>query len=197
MIAVDSSTRPFGLIEGWQPCSLFTYCKPLPYIRTVPSSPTAENTSKSSHSYYYCCPLLLSVLQGGMAGVGILTALHFISGAAASNTAPAALVYLSDHAPQCPNLHASLVPASMAAGACGASGLALALSWVMNSAVLGASGWRVVLVLSLLSNTIAAGLRGWVLQEPEGQMQAAELLDRSNVHVGRILRWVCCWGWWI
>lgn len=124
-----------------------------------------------------------------MAGIGIITVLRFMSGAAASNTAPAALVHLSDHAPQCPNLHASLVPAAMAAGACGASGMALVLSWLMSSAVLGASGWRVVLVLSLLGNAVAGGLRGWVLQDPDGQMQTAELLDRSNAHVGRILRY--------
>jgi MFS family permease len=124
-----------------------------------------------------------------MAGIGIITVLRFIQGAAASNTAPAAIARLSDNAPQCPNLHASLVPAAMAAGACGASGMALVLSWLMSSAVLGASGWRVVLVLSLLSNAVAGGLRGWVLQDPHGQMQTAEALDRSNAHVRRILRY--------
>jgi MFS family permease len=138
-----------------------------------------------------------------MVGIGIIAVLRFISGAAAGNTAPAALAYLSEHAPQCPNLHASLVPASMAAGACAAAGLALVLSWVMSPAVLAASGWRVVLVMSLLGNAVAGGLRGWVLQEPEGQMQEAELRDRANRHVGRILRCVVwfglggwCWGCW-
>ena len=62
------------------------------------------------------------MLQGGMAGIGIIAVLRFVSGAAASNTAPTALAYLSQHALQCPNLHASLVPASMAAGACAAAG---------------------------------------------------------------------------
>jgi MFS family permease len=137
--------------------------------------------------------VLLHVLlhvQGGRVGIGIIAALRFISGAAASNSAPAALAYLLDRAPQCPNLHASCVPAAMAAGACMASGPALFLSWVMSPAVLGASGWRVVLVLSLLSNAVAGALRGWGLQDPEQHMQAAELADRSNVHVWRIVRWV-------
>jgi hypothetical protein len=48
----------------------------------------------------------------------------------------------------------------------------------------------VVLVLSLLSNAVAGALRGWGLQDPEQHMQAAELADRSNVHVWRIVRWV-------
>jgi MFS family permease len=124
-----------------------------------------------------------------MAGINIIMVLRFIHGAAASNTAPAAIVYLSANAPQCPNLHASLAPAAMAAGACGASGVALVLSWLMSSAVLDASGWRVVLVLSLLSNAVAGGLRGWVLQDPDGQMQTAQVLDRSNAHVRYILRY--------
>jgi len=128
--------------------------------------------------------------QAGAAGIGIITLLRVVSGAAVGNTAPAALVYLTEHAPQCPSLHASLVPASMAAGACAASSLALLLSWVMGPAVLAASGWRVVLVMSLLGNAITGWLRGYVLQEPEGKMQAAELLDRSNAHVGTILWWV-------
>lgn len=132
--------------------------------------------------------LCVCVPQGGAVGLAVFTVLRFIAGAAPSNDAAAGLVYLWEDAPQCPNLHASLVPAAMAAGACGASGLTLVLSWVMGPAVLGASGWRVVLVLSLLSNAMVAGLRGWVLQQPEGQMQAAELMDRSNTHVGRILR---------
>jgi hypothetical protein len=58
-------------------------------------------------------------------------------------------------------------------------------------------------VMSLLGNAVAGGLRGWVLQEPEGQMQEAELRDRANRHVGRILRCVVwfglggwCWGCW-
>lgn len=136
-----------------------------------------------------------------MAGIGIIAVLRFVSGAAASNTAPTALAYLSQHALQCPNLHASLVPASMAAGACAAAGLALVLSWLMGPAVLGASGWRVVLVSSLLSNAVTGWLRGWVLQEPEGQMQAAELADRANGNVGHILRcvgatWACAGRQW-
>ena len=123
-----------------------------------------------------------------MAGIGIITALRFCSGIALDNTAPAGLAYLAEHAPQCPSLHASLVPASMAAGAFGASGLALLLSWLMKPAVLAASGWRVVLALSLLSNAVTGGLRAYVLQQPESSMQAEELGDRSNVHVARILR---------
>lgn len=131
-----------------------------------------------------------------MAGIGIIAVLRFIQGAAASNTAPTALAHLSQHALQCPNLHASLVSASMAAGACAAAGLALVLSWVMGPAVLGASGWRVVLVASLLSNAVAGWLRGWVLQDPDGQMQAAELADRVNGNVGRILRCVALTAEW-
>lgn len=148
-----------------------------------------------------CMP---SHAEGGMAGIVIMALLCFLSGAAASNTAPAALAYLSQHAPQCPNLHAAVVPASMAAGALGASGLALVLSWVMLPAVLAAWGWRVVLVCSLVSNAVSGGLRGWVLQDhPQAQrMQGAELADRSNVHVGHVLRWVVadkgvgCWTGW-
>lgn len=134
--------------------------------------------------------LLLCHSQAGAAGIGIITLLRVVSSAAVGNTAPAALVYLTEHAPQCPSLHASLVPASMAAGACAASSLALLLSWVMSPAVLAASGWRVVLVMSLLGNAVTGWLRGYVLQEPEGKMQAVELLDRGNAHVGTILRWV-------
>lgn len=126
-----------------------------------------------------------------MVGMRIITALRILSGAAHGNTAAAALAYLTEHAPQCPSLHASVVPASMAAGAFGASVVALLLSWVMSPAVLAASGWRVVLVLSLFCNSVTGGLRGYVLHEPEGTMQTAELSDRRNAHVAHILRCAC------
>lgn len=85
-------------------------------------------------------------------------------------------------------MHTALVPAAMAAGACAAAGLGLVLEWAMPAGQLAASGWRIVLVLSLLCNGVCGYLRGWVLQQPEAGMTAADTVDRANIHMGQIIR---------
>lgn len=127
-------------------------------------------------------------MQGGVIGVAIIAALRFLSGLGLGSEAPSSLVYLTEHAPQFPCLHASLVPCAMAAGAFGASGVALFFSWVLSAARLGTLGWRLVLVGSLVVNGLNLVLRGFVLQDPEGHMSAAEIADRRNHNLGKVLR---------
>jgi hypothetical protein len=45
--------------------------------------------------------------------------------------------------------------------------------------------------MSLVANAVSGGLRGYVLQDPEAGMNAAELGDRRNDHVWRVLRCAC------
>jgi MFS family permease len=121
-----------------------------------------------------------------MAGFAVIAGLRLLDGLALGNDAAAGLSYLAEHAPTRPSLHAAVVPAAMAAGAGAAAGLALVLALAMPAGVLAASGWRVVLVASLLSNALAGLLRGTVLQQPV--LSAAEQADQANLHVGRVIR---------
>jgi MFS family permease len=111
-----------------------------------------------------------------------------LAGLSFGNEAPAALAYLADHAPQFPSLHASVVPCSIALGALGASVAGLFFAWVLSPGSLGVFGWRLALATSLVANAVSGGLRCYVLQDPEDGMNAAELGDRRNDHVWRVLR---------
>jgi MFS family permease len=108
-----------------------------------------------------------------------------------NNEAPAALAYLTEHAPQFPSLHASLVPCSIALGALGASLAGLFFAWVLSPGSLGVFGWRLALAMSLVANAVSGGLRGYVLQDAEAGMSAADLGDRRNDHTWRVIR--CGW----
>lgn len=125
--------------------------------------------------------------QGAGAGIAIITVLRLLSGLSTSNNAPAALSYLSDHAPQLPHLHTSLVMGSMACGALGAGAMALFLALVLSETQLNVVGWRLPLVASLVVNGISGWLRGFVLQDPEQHSTVAELQDRRNSHVWRVV----------
>eukprot|EP00879_Flechtneria_rotunda_P001305 GHRR01001455.1.p1 GENE.GHRR01001455.1~~GHRR01001455.1.p1 ORF type:complete len:1942 (+),score=725.52 GHRR01001455.1:344-6169(+) len=126
--------------------------------------------------------------EGGLAGIVIIATLRILVGTSLGNDAPAAAVYLTEHAPQFPCLHASLVPCAMATGALGAGLVALFFSWVLSATSLGVFGWRLTLLASLVVNAVGAVLRGFVLQDPERGMTAAEVADWRNGHVGRVLR---------
>lgn len=104
------------------------------------------------------------------------------------NEAPAALAYLTEHAPQFPSLHASLMPCSIALGALGASLAGLFFAAVLSPGSLGVFGWRLALATSLVANAVSGGVRGYLLQDQEDGMSAAELGDRRNDHVWRVLR---------
>lgn len=104
------------------------------------------------------------------------------------NEAPAALAYLTEHAPQFPSLHASLMPCSIALGALGASLAGLFFAAVLSPGSLGVFGWRLALAMSLVANAVSGGVRGYLLQDQEDGMSAAELGDRRNDHVWRVLR---------
>lgn len=121
-----------------------------------------------------------------------MAALRLAHGLCCGNEACAGLAYLSEHAPQLPCLHASLVPAGIAAGACAASAAALLFALVLHPAGLALWGWRLVLAASLLVNGASAALRGWLLRDPELHMSAAELADRRSAHLGRVIRCGLC-----
>lgn len=145
--------------------------------------------------YVHCVPVCVLCQQGGAAGITVIAILRFIAGLSLSNEAPAAMTYLTEHAPQLPCLHASLVPCSMAAGALSAAAAGLFFAWVLSPASLGVFGWRLVLVVTLIANAMSGGLRGYVLQDPEHHMSVAEVADRRNVHVWRVIRWVGGGAW--
>lgn len=135
-------------------------------------------------------------MQGGATGLAIIALLRFLSGLSASAAAPTSIVYLAEHATQFPCLTSSLVPCAMAAGACGASAVALFFSWVLPTSKLGVFGWRLVLVGSLLVNGLSGVLRGWVVKDPEQFMSAAEVADRRGAYCLKFLRYgghaSCC-----
>lgn len=128
-------------------------------------------------------------LQGAGAGLAVIGVLRVLSGIAQGNDGAAAVAYLAEHAPQAPHLHASLLPCAMATGALGAAVTALFFAWVLSAANLGVFGWRLTLVATLIGHGVSSGLRGFVLQDPEGYMSSAELSDRRNDHVWRVLRY--------
>lgn len=123
-----------------------------------------------------------------MVGWAIIAGLRLLGGLSLSNDAAAGVVCLTERAPTGPSLHATVVPAAMAAGALGSACLALLLSWAMPAAQLAASGWRVVLVLSLVAHSISCWLQCRVLQPPGSGLTAAELADQRNMHVCWVLR---------
>jgi hypothetical protein len=126
--------------------------------------------------------------QGGMAGWAVITGLRLLGGLALSNDAAAAYTQLAGHASACPSLHAAVVPAATAVGALGSAGLALLLSWVMPTAQLAASGWRVVMVLTLVWHSASGCVRGRVLLPPSTGLTAVQLADQRGAYVWWALR---------
>jgi len=128
--------------------------------------------------------------QAGYVGLGCIAALLLIKGLSLGSELSSPSTWLAEHAPRNPSLHASLVPATAAAGALAASCVCLLLAWVLSPAALSAWGWRVPLVFSLVVNGGHAALRLAVLRAPEEGMSAAELADRRGEHVLAVLRLV-------
>lgn len=128
-------------------------------------------------------------MQGAGTGLVIIGVLRVLSGIAANNDGAAAVAYLAEHAPQAPSMYTSLVPCAMAAGALGATVFASAMAWLLSGVKLGVFGWRLALVGSLVAHGVSGFLRGYVLQDPEQRMSSAELSDRRNAHVRKVIRY--------
>lgn len=123
-------------------------------------------------------------------GVAFMVVLRLIQGLALGSDLASPTAYLSDHAPRKPCLHASIIPATCTLGALAAGAVCLFVSWILEGRSLGAWGWRVPLVFCLGVGAGQVGLRLGVLRDPEEAMSMAEVADRREEHVGRVVRWV-------
>ncbi len=127
-----------------------------------------------------------------MVGCSVVAALRLIQGfglGAGAGDTIGPLVFLAEHAPEFPALHASLAPMSAAVGTLAAALTCLFFSAILSPEELADWGWRLPIVCSLMFSGVAAAVRLFdAVRDPQKFMSEGELADRHGQHLGKVMR---------